>query len=111
MTPPSTDNPAVAFLGLGKMGLAMATNLRRAGYPLVVWNRSASRPAPLLAAGARPAASPAAAARSADIVISSLADDASLKAVVSGPEGVLAGLRPGASHIGTSTVSPGLSDE
>jgi 3-hydroxyisobutyrate dehydrogenase-like beta-hydroxyacid dehydrogenase len=111
MTMPSQDRPPVAFLGLGKMGLAMATNLQRAGYRLVVWNRSAAKAEPLCAAGASLAQSPAAAARAADIVVSSLADDASLRAVVSGPEGILAGLRPGAVHIGTSTVSPGFSDE
>ena len=111
MTAPSPDRPLIAFLGLGKMGLAMAVNLQRAGYPLVVWNRSPEKAAPLLEAGAGFAESAAAAARSADIVISSLADDASLRAVVSGPDGLLAGLRPGAVHIGTSTVSPGLSDE
>ena len=110
MTTPS-GKPSVAFLGLGKMGLAMAVNLQRAGYPLVVWNRSPEKAAPLLEEGAGFAESAAAAARSADIVISSLADDASLRAVVSGPDGLLAGLRPGAVHIGTSTVSPGLSDE
>jgi 3-hydroxyisobutyrate dehydrogenase-like beta-hydroxyacid dehydrogenase len=111
MTMPSQDRPPVAFLGLGKMGLAMATNLQRAGYRLVVWNRSAAKAEPLCAAGASLAQAPAAAARAADIVVSSLADDASLRAVVSGPEGILAGLRPGAVHIGTSTVSPGFSDE
>jgi 3-hydroxyisobutyrate dehydrogenase-like beta-hydroxyacid dehydrogenase len=93
------------------MGVAMATNLQRAGYPLVVWNRSAEKAGSLQAAGARLVDSPAAAAQAADIVISSLADDMSLKAVVSGPDGIFAGLRPGAVHIGTSTVSPGLSDE
>ena len=111
MTTPPPDKPPIAFLGLGKMGLAMAANLQRAGYPLVVWNRSPEKAGPLLALGASLAASPAAAARAADIVISSLADDASLRAVVSGPDGVLAGLRPGAIHVGTSTVSPALSDE
>jgi 3-hydroxyisobutyrate dehydrogenase-like beta-hydroxyacid dehydrogenase len=111
MTTPPPDKPPVAFLGLGKMGVAMATNLRRAGYPLVVWNRSAGKAESLRAAGATLAQSPAAAAQAADIVISSLADDASLRAVVSGPDGVLSGLRPGAIHIGASTVSPGLSDE
>ena len=111
MTTPSPEKPPVAFLGLGKMGVAMATNLQRAGYPLVVWNRSAEKAGALVAAGAKLAKSPAAAAQAADIVVSSLADDASLRAVVSGPDGVLAGLRPGAIHIGTSTVSPALSDE
>jgi 3-hydroxyisobutyrate dehydrogenase-like beta-hydroxyacid dehydrogenase len=108
---PPPDKPHVAFVGLGKMGLAMAANLRRAGYPLVVWNRSPEKAGALVAAGARLVESPAAAARAADIVVSSLADDASLRAVVSGPDGILCGLRPGATHIGTSTVSPGLSDE
>lgn len=109
--PRTPAKPPVAFLGLGKMGLAMAANLQRAGYPLVVWNRSPEKAGPLLSCGARLAKSPAEAARAADTVISSLADDASLRAVIFGPDGVLAGLRPGAVHIGTSTVSPGLSDE
>ncbi|THD59624.1 NAD(P)-dependent oxidoreductase [Phenylobacterium sp.] len=111
MTTSSPDKTSVAFLGLGKMGLAMATNLQRAGYPLVVWNRSPEKAGRLLAGGAAFAESPAAAAQSADILISSLADDGSLRAVVAGPDGILAGLRPGATHIGTSTVSPSLSDE
>jgi 3-hydroxyisobutyrate dehydrogenase-like beta-hydroxyacid dehydrogenase len=111
MTTPSPDKPPVAFIGLGKMGHAMAANLQRAGYPLVVWNRSAEKAATLTAAGASAAETPAAAAKTADIVISSLADDASLRAVVTAPDGILAGLRPGAVHVGTSTVSPGLSDE
>ena len=111
MTAPSPEKPAIAFIGLGKMGLAMAANLQRAGYPLVVWNRSPDKAGPLLAGGASVAESAAAAAQAADIVVSSLADDVSLKAVVTGPEGILAGLRPRAIHIGASTVSPGLSDE
>src|SRR5580700_4125410 len=111
MTTPSSDKPTVAFLGLGKMGHAMAANVQRAGFPLVVWNRSAEKAERFRAAGATVADTAAAAARGADIVISSMADDASLKAVVTGPDGILTGLRPGAIHIGTSTVSPGLSDE
>jgi 3-hydroxyisobutyrate dehydrogenase-like beta-hydroxyacid dehydrogenase len=110
MTTPSPGKSPVAFIGLGKMGFAMAANLQRAGYPLVVWNRSSEKAGPLLAAGATLAKSPAAAAQSADIVISSLADDKSLRAVVSGRSGVLRGLRAGAIHIGTSTISPSLSD-
>ena len=42
----------VAFIGLGKMGVAMAANIRRAGYSLAVWNRSADKAAPLIALGA-----------------------------------------------------------
>ncbi len=107
----STEKLKIAFVGLGKMGAAMAANVRRAGHPLVVWNRSSDKASPLLELGATLAKSPAAAAADADIVISSLADDDSVRAVVSGPDGILAGMVPGAIHIGTSTISPTLSDE
>lgn len=105
------SKPPVAFIGLGKMGLAMASNLQRAGYPLVVWNRSAEKAGPLRAGGASVAESPLTAAQAADIVITSLADDASLREVVCNTAGILGGLRRGAIHVGTSTVSPGLEDE
>ena len=59
----------VAFVGLGIMGAAMARRLLGAGFALTVWNRNPARAAPLAAAGARVAASPAEAARSADVVI------------------------------------------
>jgi 3-hydroxyisobutyrate dehydrogenase-like beta-hydroxyacid dehydrogenase len=111
MTMPSSDKPPIAFIGLGKMGHAMAANLQRAGYPLVVWNRSAEKAEPFRAAGAAVADTAGEAARGADIIISSMADDASLRAVVTGPDGILSGVRPGAIHVGTSTVSPDLSDE
>lgn len=101
----------IAFIGLGKMGLAMATNITRAGCPLVVWNRSAEKAEPLVKIGAKLAASPAAAAADADIVISSLADDGSVRAIVSGQNGLLSGMRPGTIHIGTSTIAPAFSDE
>jgi 3-hydroxyisobutyrate dehydrogenase-like beta-hydroxyacid dehydrogenase len=106
-----TEELTIAFIGLGRMGVAMAANIRRAGHPVVVWNRSPDKATALLDLGARLAETPAAAAADADIVVSSLADDGSVKAVVSGPHGVLAGLRSGAVHIGTSTISPTLSDE
>ena len=107
----SSDQEKIAFVGLGKMGAAMAANVRRAGHPLVVWNRSSDKASPLLELGARLAKTPAAAAADAEIVISSLADDDAVRAVVSGTDGVLAGMRPGAVHVGTSTISPTLSEE
>jgi 3-hydroxyisobutyrate dehydrogenase-like beta-hydroxyacid dehydrogenase len=111
-TPETADaRPRIAFIGLGKMGLAMASNLQRAGYPLTVWNRSAGKAEPLRAAGAEVADTPALAVGDADIIISSLADDASVRGVVCGSEGILGGLRRGAIHVGASTISPGLMDE
>jgi len=107
----TSAKPAVAFLGLGKMGEPIAANILRAGYRLVVWNRTPSKAGVLIAGGATWAKSPAEAAGQADVVISSLADDATVKDVVRGKAGILKGLRPGAVHIGASTISPPLSDK
>jgi 3-hydroxyisobutyrate dehydrogenase-like beta-hydroxyacid dehydrogenase len=111
MTTPSHGKPTIAFVGLGKMGHAMAGNIQRAGYPLVVWNRSPEKADDFRAAGATVSDTAASAARAADMVVSSMADDASLSSIVTGPGGILEGLRRGAVHVGTSTISPGLSDE
>lgn len=106
----SKKKPAVTFLGLGKMGLAMAANVQRAGFDLTVWNRSPDKAQPLKASGAAVALTPQAAVAQADIVISSLADDASVDVVVTGANGLLQGLRKGSIHVGTSTISPKLAD-
>ena len=101
---------AVAFLGLGKMGLAMAMNVRKAGFATTVWNRSPQKAQPLEAAGASVASTPREAVATADVVITSLAGDASVESVVAGPNGVLASLRKDGVHVGTSTISPKLAD-
>jgi 3-hydroxyisobutyrate dehydrogenase-like beta-hydroxyacid dehydrogenase len=94
----------VAFLGLGTMGAPMAANIAARGHALTVWNRSPARAQPLVAAGARLAATPADAARGADAVVMMLADPIAVHAVVDGPDGVLAGLVPNALVIDMSTV-------
>jgi 3-hydroxyisobutyrate dehydrogenase-like beta-hydroxyacid dehydrogenase len=98
----------VGFVGVGRMGAAIAGNILRAGYAVTVYNRTAAKTRPLLAAGARPAATPREAARDADAVVTSLTDDAAVLGVTEGPDGILAGLAPGALHLGTSTISPRL---
>ena len=97
----------VAVVGLGRMGAAMARTLSRAGFDLVVWNRS-HEAAEVVAAdvGARVADSPAAAAASASVVVSSLADDDALRAVHSDGDGTVAGVGPGTVVVETSTVDP-----
>lgn len=95
----------VAFLGLGGMGAAMATNLVKGGQEVVVWNRSPARTEPLVAAGAKAAATPAQAVRDATVAISMLADDAALFAVLEGDDGLLAGLPRGALHVSMSTIA------
>jgi len=97
----------IGFLGLGRMGAAMATNLCKAGYEVAVWNRSAGRADEVTAAGAKIAASVAEAAH-ADIVISMLADDRAVEDVLFGDAGLLAGGAP--VHISMSTISVALAD-
>ncbi len=96
----------VGFIGLGNMGLPMAQNLLKAGYPLHVFNRTAARAQSLLAQGAIWASSPRAVAEHSEIVITMLADDAALHAMTFGEHGLHAGLAPGAVHVDMSTVYP-----
>ncbi|WP_086793689.1 NAD(P)-dependent oxidoreductase [Streptomyces thermovulgaris] len=72
----------IGFIGLGVMGQPMALRLARSGTPLVVWNRTASRTAPLRAAGAEAAADPGEVFARADVVFLMLADDRATDAVL-----------------------------
>jgi 3-hydroxyisobutyrate dehydrogenase len=90
------------------MGLPMAANLLRKGYPVTVYNRTPDKAAELLKLGAAAAASPAEAARATDVVVTMVSDDAAAEAVYYGDGGVLAGLRPGMTAIDCSTISPDL---
>jgi 3-hydroxyisobutyrate dehydrogenase/2-hydroxy-3-oxopropionate reductase len=102
----------VAILGTGRMGGAMARALARAGTPLVLANRSPEKAVALAAElgdGVRAAGSPAEAVAAADVVISMVADEAAVEALYRGADGVLAGIRPGAVAIDSSTVPPSVS--
>lgn len=98
----------IGFIGLGTMGAPMAANLLKAGYEVTVYNRTASKCAPLVSQGAKQAASPKEAAASTDIVITMVSNDQSIEAVYDGSEGVLSGLQSGAIVIDCSTISPAL---
>lgn len=108
--------PTVSFIGLGLMGRPMGHNLLKAGFPLVVWNRTASRADSLVAAGARLAASPKDAAAAADVLITIVSDPPALEEVLWGSGsngdaksgGAFAALKKGAIYIDSSTVSPVL---
>jgi 3-hydroxyisobutyrate dehydrogenase-like beta-hydroxyacid dehydrogenase len=93
------------------MGGAMAGFALAAGYPLIVCSRTAASRAKLVALGARETSSPAECAREADLVFSSIPNDATLRAVALGAEGVLANARSDAVFIDTSTVSVEVSVE
>jgi len=94
----------VAVLGTGTMGAPMARNLRHAGFGVRVWNRTMAKAAALAADGARPASDPAAAARGAEVLITMLADGATVEDAMTGPEGALLKLRSNAIWIQMSTV-------
>ncbi len=96
----------VGFIGLGIMGRGMARNLLQAGFPLRVWNRTASRMDELVSAGAAAGASPADVAAHSDIVISCVSDTPDVEAVLLGADGVIAGAQPGMLVIDMSTISP-----
>ncbi len=98
--------PAVAYLGLGGMGLAMTTRLLNAGYPLTIWNRSPDKASALTARGARLAPNPEDAVASADIVFSMVSDDQALEGIALGPQGFIAAMKPGALHVSMSTILP-----
>ena len=106
MTAAEPGRTRVGFVGLGLMGLPMARNLLKAGYPLTVHNRTAAKAAPLVAEGARRADSPAEAASQADVVVTMVTDSPDVEAVVAGERGLLAGARRGATWIDMSTISP-----
>src|SRR6202051_2640284 len=95
----------IGFLGLGNMGAAIAANLVRASHEVTVWNRSAEKARPLVELGATLAATPKAAATGRDVVFTMLADDAALDSVMSGVNGLVAGLKPGALHVSMSTIA------
>jgi 3-hydroxyisobutyrate dehydrogenase-like beta-hydroxyacid dehydrogenase len=95
----------LAVLGMGRMGHAVAERLLGGQHEVAVWNRTPHRADDLIAKGAREAATPASAAEEAEATFTSLADDAAVRTVVSGRDGVAVGLGDGV-LIDASTVSP-----
>jgi 3-hydroxyisobutyrate dehydrogenase len=104
--------PTVGLIGLGLMGKPMGRNLLKAGFPLVVWNRTRAKADELVQQGAKFAATPKDAAAAADVLITIVSDPAALEKVLWGANGsapgALAGLRRGSVLIDSSTVSPAL---
>lgn len=102
---------SVACIGLGRIGAGIARNVQAAGNRLTVYNRDSKKTEPFIASGAARAGSPREAAAAADIVITCLMDDNSVLENMHGPDGILCGMRPGAVHIGSSTISPAASTQ
>jgi 2-hydroxy-3-oxopropionate reductase len=101
----------IGFIGLGIMGKPMARNLMKAGYKLVVYNRSRAPMDELASEGATPADSPKAVAEQSEIVITMLPDSPQVREVMTGEHGVLAGAKAGTLVIDMSTISPVITQE
>ena len=99
--------PVIGFIGLGLMGRPMAANLLKAGFSVVVWNRTPGKSGELAAGGAKIAASAREAAAAADVLITIVSDPAALESVLWG-EGALEAMRRGTVLVDSSTVSPAL---
>jgi 2-hydroxy-3-oxopropionate reductase len=98
--------PTVGFIGLGIMGKPMARNLMKAGYPLVVHNRSQGAVEELSKDGARRASSPQETAAQSEVLITMLPDSPDVEQVLAGERGAFGGIRSGALLIDMSTISP-----
>jgi 2-hydroxy-3-oxopropionate reductase len=99
---------SIGFIGLGIMGRPMALNLLRAGYSLVVHNRTRAKEEELVSEGARPAASPSEVAAACDLVITMLPDSPDVEQVYLGEDGVIAGARSGQLLIDMSSIAPAV---
>lgn len=100
---------SIAYLGVGTMGRGMAANLVRAGHDVTVWNRNPARADGL--EGVRVASSIAEAVEGREMVLYCLSDDAAVRAVVFGQDGLLASVGSETIVVDMSTISPALSDE
>ena len=103
--------PALAFAGIGLMGLPMTRRLLAAGYPLTLWNRTPDKCAPLLEQGAHRVENPAELCRDASVVMLCLANTEVVREVVFGPGGIVEGARPGQLLVDFSSLEPAATRE
>lgn len=103
------ENTIVGWIGVGHMGLPMCKNLLRGGIKVIVYDDRDPRTALAIEAGAAVAPTVASLASVADVIFSMPYDDNRFRTLVSGPEGLMAGIRPGTLYIDMSTVSPEVS--
>ena len=99
---------SIGFIGLGIMGLPMARNLLKAGYPVVAYNRTSSKAEELAADGATATASPREVSEQASVIITMVTDSPDVEEVVLGQNGVIEGIQRDAVLIDMSTISPSV---
>ncbi|KZE50039.1 6-phosphogluconate dehydrogenase [Brevibacillus parabrevis] len=96
----------IGWIGLGNMGVPMASNLLSAGYDVRVWNRSPEKAAPLVALGAKQTESLAQLADECDVLFTMVSDDEAVKAIYTGTDGLLSARVSGKLAIDMSTIAP-----
>jgi 2-hydroxy-3-oxopropionate reductase len=96
----------IGFIGLGIMGKPMAQNLMKAGHPLVVYNRTASKAQELVSAGARQVGSPREVANHAEVIITMVADSPEVEQIILGSQGIVEAVKAGSVVIDMSSISP-----
>ena len=101
----------IGFIGLGIMGRPMAKNLVKAGYPLVVHNRSRASVDEFVKDGAKAAGSPREVAAQSDVLITMLPNSPDVELVALGKDGIIEGARNGLVFIDMSTISPIVSQK
>src|SRR5688572_29007274 len=105
------EKQRIAYIGLGAMGIGMASRLAESGYEVAVYNRTRSKSEEVGRLGARVASSPAEAAINSDVVMLSLADQHVVEAMLFGENGVFGSLRKGGTIADMSTVPPAFARE
>ena len=101
-----TNRPRVGFVGLGIMGLPMARNALKAGFPVTVTNRTIARAEPLRALGATVVQTPREVAHKSDLVVTMVTSSPDVEAVTFGKDGIVEGAHDGLLVIDMSTISP-----
>jgi len=98
----------VGYIGLGIMGKPIAKNIMKAGYPMVVYNRSRAAVDELAETGAEPASNPAEVAKKADVIFTNLPDSPDVELVALGKEGIIEGCHEGLIFVDNSTIKPAV---
>lgn len=96
----------IGYIGLGRMGKSIARNILKAGFPLIIHNRSLAVVVELTAEGAQAASSPAEVAARVDVVFTNLPDTPDVEKVVLGENGIASGAHPGLIWVDNSTIKP-----
>ena len=98
----------IGYIGLGLMGKPIASNILKAGFPLIVHNRSQASVNELVSLGAKSAQSPAETASQVDVIFTNLPDSPDVELVALGNNGIIEGAHEGLIHVDNSTIKPAV---